>query len=330
MKANNRPQHYRIRRMVQMLRESAETGYLPNSGNFMREFEVSRRTVARDLDFLRDEENAPLAYDEARHGYVLTDETYALPPVNISRREAFSFGLARKLLAHFEGTPLHLDMRAVLDKIAESLEGEVTLEAEWLSEHVDVLAEDRVRIDPEVWGRMTEFIERRETIHTQYQTFDGRVSTYALHPYHLLAYHGNWYVLAHNEEKDRMATFALSRFRKVERSGSLFRRPPDFNAKDYAREAFGITRGEKILRVRLLFEAKLAVYIMEREWHPSQRFEERPDGRVEMRMETSGRKELIRWVLSWMPDVRVLAPKSLKERIEEKLRDGLDQQNGTN
>jgi predicted DNA-binding transcriptional regulator YafY len=39
----------------------------------MKEFEVSRRTVARDLDFLRDEENAPLAYDEARHGYVLTD-----------------------------------------------------------------------------------------------------------------------------------------------------------------------------------------------------------------------------------------------------------------
>jgi predicted DNA-binding transcriptional regulator YafY len=56
-----------------------------------------------------------------------TDETYALPPVSISRKEAFSFGLARKLLVHYEGTPLHLDMKAVLDKIAESLEGEVTL-----------------------------------------------------------------------------------------------------------------------------------------------------------------------------------------------------------
>jgi proteasome accessory factor B len=94
MSTQNRPQHYRIRRMVQMVRESAEIGYLANSGDFMKEFEVSRRTVARDLDFLRDEENAPLAYDEARHGYVLTDETYSLPPVNISRKEAFSFGLA--------------------------------------------------------------------------------------------------------------------------------------------------------------------------------------------------------------------------------------------
>ena len=106
MKAGSRPQYYRIRRMVQMVREGAETGYLPNSSDFIKEFEVSRRTVARDLDFLRDEERAPLAYDDARHGFRLTDETYTLPPVRISRKEAVRFGLARKLLAHYEGTPL--------------------------------------------------------------------------------------------------------------------------------------------------------------------------------------------------------------------------------
>ena len=116
MKTNSRPQYYRIRRMVQMVREGAETGYLPNSSDFMREFEVSRRTVSRDLDFLRDEERAPLEYDDAHHGFRLTDETYTLPPVRISRKEAFCFGLARKLLANYEGTPLHLDMRSVLDK----------------------------------------------------------------------------------------------------------------------------------------------------------------------------------------------------------------------
>jgi predicted DNA-binding transcriptional regulator YafY len=52
-------------------------------------------------------------------------------------------------------------------------------------------------------------------------------------------------------------------------------------------------------------------------------FETRADGRVEMRLETSGRKELVRWILSWMPDVNVLAPKSLRDRIAEKLQDGL-------
>ena len=52
--------------------------------------------------------------------------------MRISRREAFSFALARKLLAHYEATPLHMDMRAVLDKIAESLEGDISIEPDWL------------------------------------------------------------------------------------------------------------------------------------------------------------------------------------------------------
>jgi len=65
-----------------------------------------------------------------REGVIETgieDETDTLPPVRISRREAFSFALARKLLAHYEDTPLHLDMRSVLDKIAESLAGDVII-----------------------------------------------------------------------------------------------------------------------------------------------------------------------------------------------------------
>jgi hypothetical protein len=55
MKAGSWPHYYRIRRMVQMVREGAETGYLPDSS-----------------DLLRDEERAPPACDDVRHGFRLT------------------------------------------------------------------------------------------------------------------------------------------------------------------------------------------------------------------------------------------------------------------
>ena len=176
---------------------------------------------------------------------------------------------------------------------------------------------------PRCGRRWAGYIERREAIRATYQTFDGRVSEYELHPYHLLAYHGNWYLMAWNVEKDRIATFALSRFRRVAATGQAFTRPAEFSPETYARQAFGIVGGEEPIKVRLLFGPKLAVYITERQWHPSQEFRARPEGRVEMRLETTGRKELVRWILSWMPDVKVLAPKSLRDRIVEKLRDGL-------
>jgi hypothetical protein len=89
MKPASRPQYYRIKRIVDMVREGSEGGCLPNPGDFRRELKVSPRTLARDLDFLRDEERAPIEYDAKAHGYRLTDEGYRLPPVRISRKEAF-------------------------------------------------------------------------------------------------------------------------------------------------------------------------------------------------------------------------------------------------
>jgi predicted DNA-binding transcriptional regulator YafY len=43
----------------------------------------------------------------------------------------------------------------------------------------------------------------------------------------------------------------------------------------------------------------------------------RRDGGVLMRFETTGRKQVIRWILLWMPDVKVLAPKSLLNHGEQ-------------
>lgn len=45
-----------------------------------------------------------------------------------------------------------------------------------------------------------------------------------------------------------------------------------------------------------------------------------------MRLITTGRQEIVRWILSWMPDVTVPAPKNLQTRIAEKLQDGLNAQ----
>jgi predicted DNA-binding transcriptional regulator YafY len=65
----NRSQYHLLRRIIAMVRDGMAGGRLPNRSDFRRELEVSPRTLARDLDFLRDEERAPIAYEPARHGY---------------------------------------------------------------------------------------------------------------------------------------------------------------------------------------------------------------------------------------------------------------------
>ena len=90
MKTATRPQYHRLQRILQMIREGTRAGSLPNCGHFTRELAVSRRTVMRDLDFLRDDHNAPIAYDDSRKGFKLTDPTFKLAPVELTRREVSS------------------------------------------------------------------------------------------------------------------------------------------------------------------------------------------------------------------------------------------------
>ena len=325
MKTKSRPQYYRIRRVLEMVREGTQSGYLANSSDFKEELGVSRRTVARDMDFLRDEENAPIEYDESQRGYRLTDQSYSLPPVRLSRKEVFSFSIARKLLGAFEGTPLEMDMRSTLSKIEESLEGTVSMDIEGLTENLSVIAEDHVLLDPDLWADVAKHTSRSEQIRMIYRKFNGETKTYVVEPYHLFAYHGNWYLLARREDTEkRWSTFAISRIKKIRGTGKLFKVNHNFDAEQHIKDAFGISRGEKPFKVRLLFDAKIATYIEERVWHPTQKMKRRRDGSLEMSFETTGWKELVRWILSWQPDVEVLSPKRLRERIALKMRRALE------
>ena len=133
----------------------------------------------------------------------------------------------------------------------------------------------------------------------------------------------NWYLLALNTAATHIETFALSRCRSVAGAGEHFARSAGFDARSFFKDAFGISQAEKPWKVRLLFAKEVATYIRERVWHASQKLRQRRDGALEMCLETSGRKELTRWILSWMPHVRVLAPRELKERVGHRLRQGL-------
>jgi predicted DNA-binding transcriptional regulator YafY len=267
--------------------------------------------------------NPPIGYDDSRKGFRLTDATFKLAPVELTQREVFSFSIARKLLEGFEGTPLQMDMRSVLAKIADSLQGAVSLDLESLTDEFSVLSEDHARVDPENWQRAGRAINQRERLRLHYQRFDGVIRDYLLEPYHLVAYHENWYLLALNTAAGRMETFALSRCRSLAGTGQHFSRPAAFDPKAFFKDAFGISQADGPWNVCLLFAREVATYIRERTWHPSQRLRQRRDGTLELRLETSSRKELTQWILSWMPHVRVLAPPELRERVRVGLRQGL-------
>lgn len=68
-----------LTRIVELDRQIRER-YYPSIRRFSKEYEVSERTIRRDIDFLTNSLNAPLAYDPTRKGYSYT-ESWEFPKI---------------------------------------------------------------------------------------------------------------------------------------------------------------------------------------------------------------------------------------------------------
>ena len=77
----------------------------PNCNQVAKEFEVSWRTVMRDVDFMRDRLNLPIEFNPHRNGYYYTEPVEQFPQLPFSEAEVFALLVAHKAVAQYRGTP---------------------------------------------------------------------------------------------------------------------------------------------------------------------------------------------------------------------------------
>ena len=98
-----KPQHSRML----FIDKSIRAGKYPNCSTLAKEWEVSIKTIQRDLDYMRYQLDAPLVYCAKHRGYYYTEKQFALPAIDIKESDLFGIYLAEKLLVQYEGTPIY-------------------------------------------------------------------------------------------------------------------------------------------------------------------------------------------------------------------------------
>ena len=99
-----------------------------------------------------------------------------------------------------------------------------------------------------------------------------------------------------------------------------FQVPEDFQPEALLGSSFGVMTGKGLFNVKLRFNPKVAGFIKETDWHPSQKMCELPDGGIIVTMHLSDLKEVKRWILGWGENVEVLSPKKLREGVVNTVR----------
>ncbi len=291
------------------------SGY-PNTTTLARELDVSAKSIQRDLDFMRDRLDLPLAYHPQRYGYHYTEEVSAFPSLQITEGELFALLVAEKALQQYRGTSFEKPLVSAFKKMAAALPDTVSIHlADW-DQAISFRTSAMPILDLEAFDALARAAARREQLEIVYRKPGAAAGeTRVIDPYQIANINGEWFLFAFDHLRKDLRTFAPSRIQAVTRTGKTFTRPKRFSIDHRLRDSFGVLSGKETHNVKIQFNAFAAEFIREKRWHASQVIKPLPNGGVEISLKLSSLIEVQRWVLGWGGNAVVVEPRELVELI---------------
>jgi predicted DNA-binding transcriptional regulator YafY len=319
------PKKRRGRQLGRALRLLRKFHYSENGATIRElcdEFAASRRTIYRDLEMLErsgfkfEKVEAEEPGDLGRWRF--TSGQRRQLDSSFNDQELVSLYFCLNLLAPLKGTPLREGLESVLTKVEESFSAkERDYYSDLIFTHVAKMgpSKDYARWSSTLGVISRACMEKRKINLTYGATADEEPKTYLFHPYCLAWWSGDLYTVGHSELRRAVRTLRLDRVEKCELTTQKFTRPRDFDPEDYLGRSFGMYSEGALTRVRVEFSGLGAKMIKGKEWHPTQRIEERKGGRVVLSMSVQGLPDVARWVLFHAPFARAIEPPELKRLV---------------
>jgi predicted DNA-binding transcriptional regulator YafY len=304
-----------LERMLR-IHQALQNGDHPNANTLAKLIEVSAKSIHRDLEFMRDRLNLPLAYSFDHRGFYYTQEVSSFPTLQITEGELFALLVAEKALQQYRGTAFEKPLISAFHKMSSSLPDTISLNvADW-----EQTISFRTRAEPllnlEIFDTLAKAAAQRKQLKLTYRKPGQRdTEERIVDPYHLANINGEWFMFAWCHLRNDIRTFAPARIKAVEETGKKFVRPQKFSLDKRLRDSFGVRSGNEQFEVVIRFNEIVADYVREKKWHDSQQLKELEDG-VELRLTLSSLVEVERWVLSWAGNATVIKPPELAKAVK--------------
>jgi proteasome accessory factor B len=290
----------------------------PNCSALAVEFEVSPKTVQRDIDFMRDQMLLPIDYDQMRHGFRYTKPVGQFPMLTVSAGELVALLVAQKAVEQYRGTAFEKPLRTAFGKLASSMEGETRVSIQALGEAVSFRPSGVPVAELRAFETLAEAVMDGRIVEFDYRSMRARTTERRrVEPYHLSCIDNQWYLIAFDQVRGARRTFALSRLTRVKALKRTFRKPPSFSASAMLAHSFSAFEAAQAAVVRLRFDPLGARLVGERRWHRTQKMQPLPDGGAELTMKVGLAPDLTKWLLGWGPHVRILEPASLRDEVRD-------------
>lgn len=284
------------------------------AGEIAQHFEISRRTVLRDIAALC-EMGIPITTElGAAGGYTLPSD-YSLPPLALTLHEAFLLRLALSSLSQLGATPFKQARESLLAKVQTLLPRHEDENLEQFTQTLSLDIPTRAYPTPFL-DQLLENARTRRWIVAAYRSEKG-VSRQTLLPTHLRSEAGLWYCEAYSYERQATRVYRVDRFLEVKTALEPPRMQPPAMPVHHVHPSFPEIHIHLTARgvLRLEREPHLIAHIQRTEVE---------EGLLRLRLQPEEYDWLIRILLSLGTDAKVLAPDTLRARLQQKAQEIAD------
>ncbi|MEO1218718.1 MAG: WYL domain-containing protein [Bacteroidota bacterium] len=284
---------------------------------------VSRSTFMADIEFMRLEYEAPIAYNRKQKSYYYSSPFQLSSQIPLSKEEINALKIAGKTLSQFKHLSAFENLPGIIDRIEHAIKFKVdSPKGNYLYfEHVPSYE------GAKLLSLIIEAIESQQKIRFTYSSFkSGKTHNPILHPYALKEHTNRWYVIGYQPEWEEIYSFALDRIedKSLELLDSFFQPDPNFDIMEYYKYSLGTTvlNQEEPQNIILSFTPLQAKYFKSKPFHPFTPISESSE-EIIVSMKLIPNYELLRKLAGMGNGVKVLEPISLQKDLRNYLEDAL-------
>lgn len=308
----------RLLRLVVLL----QSGKGSNVNSLAAECAVTRRTIFRDLEIIR-EAGLPLEYQSEFQVYRLP-ASLALPPTQFTAEEALATIVLCGQLREAARFPFPHAARSVAQKLESILPAKLREHLRDANGAIEQLPQPTSHLDNEQgshYRTLVNAIGQRRALRMNYRgALDTTPISTKISPYRLLWSRHSWYVIARSSLHRWVRTFHVGRIEGLTELSERFKIPAGFRIERYLGNAWHLIPEQGVDHlVRLRFSPLVARNVADVVWHRTQQVRWNDDGSLNFEVTVSGLNEISWWILGYGDQVQVLEPPKLREIIAARI-----------
>ena len=289
------------------------------------ELSISKSTVKRDLEYMRDRLNAPIIWDRVLRGYVFDHsqsgaQRYALPGLWFNDQEIFALLTMYQLLSNLGNGLLTPHINPLLARLTMLLDSQEE-SADEIRKRIRILHMASRTERPESFEIVASATIKRKRLQFVYRArYNDRGRERKVSPQRLVHYRDNWYLDGWCHLSKGLRTFSIDRVSEVK---ILERKSRDVSEKALHRElagGYGIFSGKADKRAKLRFNPRQARWVASENWHPKQSGQFEKGGYYLLELPYSNDTELVMDILKYGPGVEVISPSTLRNTVKRQLK----------